>query len=295
MRDLRLTYAFMPPILLPMLHAVRTAYLEPSDEPPEISVDEGVRPPLGPRALPENLWERMRSARELLGKAERERLPTGVPALDRLLDGGLARGELVEVVGGRSSGRFSLVVEVLAAATRAGEAAALIDLGDHLDPARAEAAGADLRRLLWVRPRTVEQALAAAEMLLGAGFPLTVVDLGLPPVRGGRGIEAGWLRLARAAAARGAALLVSAPYRASGTAAAAVVELDRGGAQWLRSGASPVLLAGLGGRLALEKRRGAAAGRSAEHSWRSAECLVPPAPVARPARAFERPRLAVSA
>lgn len=281
-----------------MLHAVRTAYLEPSDEPPEIPANDGLRPPFGPRALPQDLRERMRSARELLGKAERERLPTGMPVLDRLLDGGLARGELVEVVGGRSSGRFSLVVEVLAAATRAGEAAALIDLGDHLDPARAQAAGADLRRLLWVRPRTVEQALAAAEMLLGAGFPLTVVDLGLPPVRGGRGVEAGWLRLARAAAARGAALLVSAPYRASGTAAAAVVELDRGNAQWLRSGASPVLLAGLGGRLALEKRRGASAGQSAETSWRSVECLSPPAPPApavQPARVFERPRLAVSA
>lgn len=278
-----------------MLHAVRTAYYEPPEEIPEIPANEALRVPMGPRALPQDLRERMRSARELLGKAERELLPTGLPVLDRLLDGGLPRGELVEVVGGRSSGRFSLVLEVLAAATRTGEAAALIDLGDHLDPARAEAAGADLARLLWVRPRTVEQALAATEMLLGAGFSLAVVDLGLPPVRGGRGIEAGWLRLARAAAARSAALLVSAPYRASGTAAAAVVELDRGNARWLRSGASPVLLAGLGGRLALEKRRGGAAGRSAEIAWRSAECLALPAPEVQPARSFERPRLAASA
>jgi hypothetical protein len=278
-----------------MLHAVRNPYYDPSEEIPEIPANEGPRVPLGPRALLQDLRERMRSARELLGKTERELLPTGLPDLDRLLDGGLPRGELVEVVGGRSSGRFSLVLEVLAAATRAGEAAALIDLGDHLDPTRAEAAGVDLARLLWVRPRTVEQALAAAEMLLGAGFPLAVVDLGLPPVRGGRGIEAGWLRLARAAAARGAALLVSAPYRASGTAAAAVVELDRGSARWLRSGASPVLLAGLGGRLALEKRRGGAAGQCAEIAWRSAECLAPSPPEAPPARSFARPRLAVSA
>ncbi len=278
-----------------MLHAVRTAYLDIPDEVPEIPANVGSRAPLGPRALPQDLRDRMQSARQLLGKAERELMPTGLPVLDRLLDGGLPRGELVEVVGGRSSGRFSLVLEVLAATTRAGEAAALIDLGDHLDPARAEAAGADLSRLLWVRPRTVEQALAATEMLLGAGFPLAVVDLGLPPLRGGRGIEAAWLRLTRAAAARGAALLVSAPYRASGTAAAAVVELDRGNARWLRSGASPVLLAGLGGRLVLEKRRGGSAGQSAETSWRSAECLTPPALEVRPVRLFERPRLAASA
>ncbi len=279
-----------------MLHAVRTAHLDEPENLPEISVEAGPRPTFGPRALPNDLWEQLRSARELLGKVERERLPTGLPVLDRLLDGGLPRGELVEVVGGRSSGRFSLVLEVLAATTRAGEAAALIDLADHLDPAQAAAAGADLSRLLWVRPRTVEQALAATEMLLAAGFPLAVVDLGLPPVRGGRGIEAGWLRLARAAAARGAALLVSAPYRASGTAATAVVELERGSARWLRSGSSPALFAGLGGRLTLEKRRGGAAGQNAEVAWRSAECLsVPPSPSGAQVAASERPRLAVSA
>ncbi len=281
-----------------MLHAVRTAYLEPSEEIPEIPAGEILRPPSGPRALPQDLRQHLRSARELLGKVERERLPTGLPDLDRLLDGGLPRGELVEVVGGRSSGRFSLVLEVLAATTRAGEAVALIDLGDHLDPARAEAAGANLSRLLWVRPRTVGQALAAAEMLLGAGFPLAVVDLGLPPVRGGRGIEAGWLRLAREAAARGAALLVSAPYRVSGTAAAAVIEFERGSARWLRSESSPVLFAGLGSRLALEKRRGGAAGQGADLAWQSAECLTPPPSVVRapaPVHAFQRPRLAATA
>ncbi len=280
------------------MHAVRTADCDPSAE-IEIQAHEGLRQPLGPRALLTDLRGRMKSARELLEKSERELLPTGLPDLDRLLDGGLPRGELVEMVGGRSSGRFSLVLTTIAATTRSGEAVALIDLGDHLDPAQAETMGADLSRLLWVRPQSVEQALAAAEMLLGSGFPLVAIDLGLPPVRGGRGGEAGWLRLARAAAARGAALLVSAPYRASGTAAAAVIELDRGNARWLGSGLSPLLLAGLAGRLALEKRRGAAAtGRSIEVAWRSTECLLPP-PAATPALprrlSFEPSRIAVSA
>src|SRR6476469_8068956 len=94
-------------------------------------------------------------------------------ALDRLLTG-LPKGRLVELVGRRTSGRHSLALDALAAATSAGESAGLVDLGDHLDPEAASAAGIDLERLLWVRPRRLKQALASAEMLLSTGFPLVV-------------------------------------------------------------------------------------------------------------------------
>ena len=179
------------------------------------------------------------------------------PALDELLGGGLPRGKLVEMIGARSSGRFSIVLAAVAAATAAGEAAALIDLGDGLDPEAAAALGADLRRLLWLRPGTLKQALAGAEILLGGGFPMVALDLGNPPVRGGRGHEAGWLRLARAAQAQGAALLVASPYRVSGTAAAAVLQAARGRARWQGAAAGPCwLLDGLSCRVTLEKCRG---------------------------------------
>jgi len=188
------------------------------------------------------------------------------PGLDELLGGGLPRGKLVEMIGARSSGRFSAVLATLAAATMAGEAAALVDLGDGLDPQAAAALGLDLRRLLWLRPTLLKQALAGAEMLLGGGFPLVVLDLGNPPVRGGRGAEAGWLRLARTAQAQGAALLVASPYRVSGTAAAVVLQAARGRPCWHgwhgrhgwdeTSEASPWLLDGLSCRVTLEKCRG---------------------------------------
>jgi len=179
------------------------------------------------------------------------------PALDELLGGGLPRGKLVEMIGARSSGRFSIVLAAIAAATAAGEAAALVDLGDGLDPEAAAALGADLRRLLWLRPGTLKQALAGAEILLGGGFPMVALDLGNPPVRGGRGHEAGWLRLARAAQAQGAALLVASPYRVSGTAAAAVLQAARGRARWQGAAAGPCwLLDGLSCRVTLEKCRG---------------------------------------
>jgi hypothetical protein len=207
------------------------------------------------------------TARELIADKDRPPpLPTAVPELDRLLEGGLVPGHLVELVGRSSSGRFSLVLALLAAATQAGEVAALVDLGDGLDPAGAAAAGIDLPRLLWLRPRRLREALAGAEMLVTTGFPLVVVDLGLPPVPSGRAgalrggsVQPFWLRLARAARSHGAALLVSAPYRASGAAAAEVVAtrsepLYRGGLRGGRGG-SPLLLLGLDTRLSLEKAR----------------------------------------
>jgi len=241
-------------------------------------------------ALPEAFRSRLQSARELsraLREEEEEHppLPTAVPALDRLLAGGLPRGHLVELVGGRSSGRFSTLLAALAAATAVGEAAALVDLGDGLDPATATALGADLTRLLWIRPTTLQQAVAAAEMLLGAGFPLVVLDLGNPPLRGGRGAEAVWLRLARAARSHGAALLLGSPYRVSGTTAAAVIKAERERAVWQGGEApcSPKILGGVASHLALEKHRGRLpAGKSEDLELTVAESPLPAKPARKP-------------
>ena len=158
-------------------------------------------------------------------------------------------------MGGRSSGRFSLALATLAAATAGGEAAALVDLGGHLDPQAAQAAGATLERLLWIRPERLRDALAAAETVLGAGFPLVVLDLGYPPVPGGRGPDSSWLRLRRAAESQRAALLVSAPYRVSGAAAAAVVHARGRRAAWRGRGGAPRLLAATEAELRLERSR----------------------------------------
>ena len=202
---------------------------------------------------------RLRSGRDLARRRRAtppaEPLPTGLPSLDRLLEGGLPRGRLVELIGRRSSGRFAAVLATLAAATARGQPAALVDLGSGLEPAAMTAAGACLERLLWVRPRRLRQAALATEMLLATGFPLVVLDLGSPPVPGGRGPQAVWLRLARASLDREAALLVASPYRASGTAAAVVLAADQARPVWDGHGHAPRLLAGLRSRLTLEKRR----------------------------------------
>jgi len=79
-----------------------------------------------------------------------EMVPSGITALDALT-GGLPRGCLTEICGPASSGRTSVMLAALAAATRRGEYCALIDASDALDPHSLAATGINLDRLLWVR------------------------------------------------------------------------------------------------------------------------------------------------
>ncbi len=102
---------------------------------------------------------------------------SGIPEID-LLTGGLPRGALTEIFGPSCSGRTSLLLSALSARTSQEESCALIDGGDAFDPHSAEAAGVELRKLLWVRCRNVEQTLRATDLLLqGGGFGLIAVDL----------------------------------------------------------------------------------------------------------------------
>ncbi len=181
-------------------------------------------------------------------------LPTGCEGLDRLLGGGLPRGSLVEMSGRASSGRFSVALSVLASATQAGEAVALVDPGDHFDPQGAAAAGAELARILWLRPRGVKMALAATETVLATGFALVVLDLGLARVSRRRFDDAVWLRLARRARLHDAALFVLSPYRVTGTAARIVLVAEAARATWNSAqGLGLSLLDGLSSRLVAEK------------------------------------------
>jgi hypothetical protein len=78
-------------------------------------------------------------------------LPMDMPHVDACLRGGLPRGHLSELSGPCSSGRMTLLLQFMAAATQRGEIVALVDTCDRLDVASAAAAGVDLDRLLWVR------------------------------------------------------------------------------------------------------------------------------------------------
>jgi len=141
-------------------------------------------------------------------EAPASRCPTGLPEIDRLLGGGFPRGGVSEIAGPPSSGRTSLVLELLARATERGEVAAVMDAADSFDPPSAAAAGVDLARLLWVRPPDLTAALRGTSHLLAArGFAAVVLDLaGLEPrtVPGARL----WPRLRQETAATATALVI---------------------------------------------------------------------------------------
>jgi len=181
--------------------------------------------------------------------------PVGLPAVDRLLGGGVPRGRFVEIAGPPSSGRTALALGWLARLTRAGEFAAVVDVADALDPPSAEAAGVVLPRVLWVRAPGLPEALRSTERLLDArGFALVLldVDVGGKPA-GDAGIrDVTWLRLARAAAAAQTSLALLAPRRLAGTFSDLALELEPTGA---RFSPAPALLEGLESRAVLVRNR----------------------------------------
>ncbi len=142
---------------------------------------------------------------------------TGVAPLDESLRGGLPRGQLSEIAGPRSSGRTALLLQLIAAASRRGEVAALVDTFDQLDLASACAAGIDLERMLWMRghaiatgpgpgrgqaplvERAIDRALKALNLVLQAGgFAVVAIDLADVPLVALKRIPfTTWLRVQR--------------------------------------------------------------------------------------------------
>jgi recombination protein RecA len=136
---------------------------------------------------------------------------TNIPSLDAQLGGGFPRGQLSELVGARSSGRTSVLLHMMAAATARGELVALVDALDMLDISSAAAAGVDLEHLLWIRghvvsnpglcrdmnQRAMEQAVRALTLVLQAGnLGLVVLDVGEAPAEALRRLPfTTWLRL----------------------------------------------------------------------------------------------------
>jgi recombination protein RecA len=111
-----------------------------------------------------------------------EMVSAGIPEIDALT-GGLPRGGLTEICGPPCSGRTSLLVSALASRTAQAEVCALVDGRDAFDPHAAAEAGVELKQLLWVRCRNIDQALRSTDLLLqGGGFGMIAVDLSdIPP------------------------------------------------------------------------------------------------------------------
>src|SRR5579862_407783 len=151
---------------------------------------------------------------------------TGIPALDEALDGGWERGEISEIVGGRSSGRLGIVLAGMAGATRRGEVVALVDALDRFDLRSAVSAGVDLDRVLWVRGQAltasarppasdglaeaVNRAVRAFDLIVRAGgFAIVALDVADVPARWLRALPLStWMRIAHVNEGRDTACLL---------------------------------------------------------------------------------------
>ena len=190
-----------------------------------------------------------------------EMASSGIPAIDALT-GGLARGCLTEICGPASSGRTSVLLAGLAAATRRGEYCAIVDASDALDPHSFSAANVDLDRLLWVRcgdhvsltgagpspavagasrPRLnrdskpnvtratdcLEQVLRATDLLLeSGGFGLIILDLAdVPPPIARRIPLTTWFRFRRAVEHKPTILLAIEQQPIAGSCSSLLLEL----------------------------------------------------------------------
>ena len=181
------------------------------------------------------------------------RCPTGLPGIDRLLDGGFPRGRLSEIAGSACCGRTSLALALLARTTAAGEVVALVDGADAFDPPSAASAGVDLSRVLWVRTSEVPYALRSTEHLLAArGFALVLLDLAPGQQAPARIPSSAWSRLRKTAAGTDTALVVLGDRRLTDTFADLAIEMS--GAKPRFQG-TPTLLEGFDGKIQLVRNR----------------------------------------
>jgi hypothetical protein len=212
--------------------------------------------------LPE--FTRVFRGRELTRKAHR--IPCGLRPIDNLIEGGIIRGRISEIIAEPGTGKTSLAAAFAANVTRR-EAAAWIDASDDFDPFSIAAAGVELSRLLWVsthRPNlphrenrkqaampahagrflVVAASLKATEWILAAsGFGLVILDFG---AQASQLPQSAALRLARAAERSGASILILAPRRMCGTFAALSLTLRHQRTRFSRCWPSaPALFEGL--------------------------------------------------
>ena len=126
--------------------------------------------------------------------------PTGLPALDAALGGGIQRGRITELTGPLAVGKTALLRQVVAQVLTTGAWVAWIDAGRTLAPAP----WADLgERFVVIRLPDAKRAAWTADLLLRSGvFGLVVLD-GAPPLSRVHGV-----RLAQLARERDAACVV---------------------------------------------------------------------------------------
>jgi recombination protein RecA len=202
----------------------------------------------------------VRPASRLEVRPRPEMLSSGIAEVDAIT-GGIPRGCLSEIYGPASSGKTSVLLAAIAAATQREETCVLIDASDSFDPESGAAAGMEFGKLLWVRcgesssaigrrsstsnvradrspntedflvkrpnERRLEQVLKSTDLVLqSGGFGMVALDLAGIPEKFVRRIPlASWFRFQRAVEHTKTVLLVVSEFACAQTCAAMVLKL----------------------------------------------------------------------
>jgi recombination protein RecA len=91
--------------------------------------------------------------------------------------GGYAKGRIVEIFGGESSGKTTITIHAIAEVQKAGGIAAVIDYEHAFDTEYAQALGVDIDRLIFCQPSNAEEGLEIADKLIETGeIAIVVID-----------------------------------------------------------------------------------------------------------------------
>lgn len=192
------------------------------------------------------LSDRVPAAFRRPSRPEMPVIPTGIDALDREI-GGIPCGAITELVSPIrvSSGHTSLQAQLFSSVSKE-RFCALVDATDSFDPKSAEAAGGNLKRLLWVRCsnggiRALEQAFKCTDLLVqgSSGFSLIIVDVSDIPERFVRRIPlTTWFRFSRVIEKLETALVFSTPCPVTSTCSALSLTLSPSHLQWSQTSES---------------------------------------------------------
>ncbi len=110
-------------------------------------------------------------------KGNSTHIPTGFPALDAMLEGGIRCGQAIELSGAPTSGMTTLALKIVAEAQAQRRASVYVDLAGEFDPAYAVRCGIHLDRLLVARPDDVADGLDILRIVAAeAGAAVAVFD-----------------------------------------------------------------------------------------------------------------------
>jgi recombination protein RecA len=104
------------------------------------------------------------------------RIPTGMPALDNMLGGGVPRQAETELFGYQSSGKTYISQRIIAHAQTLGYSCGFIDAEFSYDPIWSSNVGINTKDLIVSRPDTGERALDILLALCEQGVDLVVLD-----------------------------------------------------------------------------------------------------------------------